>query len=453
MKEHGIAIPFDIENIHENLGKRIVRKTISLMKSVIGRIGEIILSLIGLILLIPLSGVIYFQNIKNKDYGPLFYTQERIGKNGKTFKLYKFRTMVPNADEILESMLADKEIATEYEKYRKLKNDPRLTKFGKILRAKCLDEFPQFINVLKGEMSIVGPRPYLPEEKERMGPYYNYITAHKPGITGVYQIAGNERVEFNDRLDMDKKYHYKKCLSLDLKIALITLLVTLRRKETYRVGEMTWDTLEYISRILTFAIKRFIDILGGIVGVIFLIPITIGIFIGNKICKDNGPLFYTQERIGKDGKIFKMYKFRSMVVGAEQILEDLLEKDEKAREEYSKYKKLKHDPRITKVGDFIRKTSLDEFPQFINVLKGEMSIVGPRAYMVTEKPEMGEAYETIIQSKPGITGLWQVSGRSDVTFENRLDLDIDYHENYNLVLDVKILLKTVAAVLNRDGAE
>ena len=188
------------------------------MKSVIGRIGEIILSLIGLILLIPLSGVIYFQNIKNKDYGPLFYTQERIGKNGKTFKIYKFRTMVPNADEILESMLTDKEIATEYEKYRKLKNDPRLTKFGKILRAKCLDEFPQFINVLKGEMSIVGPRPYLPEEKERMGPYYNYITAHKPGITGVYQIAGNERVEFNDRLDMDKKYHYKKSLSLDLNV-------------------------------------------------------------------------------------------------------------------------------------------------------------------------------------------------------------------------------------------
>ena len=148
-----------------------------------------------------------------------------------------------------------------------------------------------------------------------------------------------------------------------------------------------------------------------------------------------------------------MYKFRSMVVGAEEKLKELLEKDEAAREEYSTYKKLKKDPRITKVGEFIRKTSLDEFPQFINVLKGELSLVGPRAYMVTEKPEMGDAYETIIQCKPGITGLWQVSGRSDVTFENRLDMDIDYYENYSLGMDVKILFKTVTAVLMRDGAE
>ncbi|MBR3614192.1 MAG: sugar transferase [Clostridia bacterium] len=453
MEENQIAIPFDIEKVHENILLRLSRKARTLVANFIRRITEIIISLFGIIGLIPLSMVVFFQNLKNKDNGPIFYTQERIGKNGKLFKMYKFRTMVNNADEILEAMLKDKEIAKEYYTYRKLRNDPRLTKFGKVLRAKCLDEFPQFINVLKGEMAIVGPRPYLPEEQERMGDYYNYIVAHKPGITGVYQIAGNRRLEFNERLDLDLRYHYRRSMILDTKIALITLLVTLRKKETYQVGEMAWDTFEYVTRSIARFIKRIVDILGGIVGMIFLIPLSVGIWLGNRICGDKGPLFYSQDRIGQNGKIFKMYKFRSMVVGAEEKLKELLEKDEEAREEYSTYKKLKNDPRITKVGEFIRKTSLDEFPQFINVLKGELSLVGPRAYMVTEKPEMGDAYETIIQCKPGITGLWQVSGRSDVTFENRLDMDINYYENYSLGMDIKILFKTVSAVLNGDGAE
>ena len=453
MEEHGIAIPFDIESIHENILKRLGRKLYNAVVSFVVRTLEIIISLFGVILLVPLAFVVYFQNIKNGENGPVFYTQYRIGKSGKLFKMYKFRTMVNNADEVLEAMLQDKEIAKEYYTYRKLKNDPRLTKFGKILRTKSLDEFPQFINVLLGDMSLVGPRPYLPEEEERMGDYYDYIVAHKPGMTGVYQIAGNESVEFNDRLDMDVRYHYRKNLLLDFKIALITILVTFRRKETYHVGEMTWDTLDYINQALSRALKRVVDVLGGIVGALFLIPLSIGIWLGNRICGDKGPLFYTQDRIGKDGKIFKMYKFRSMVVGAEEKLKELLANDEEARKEYSTYKKLKHDPRITKVGAFIRKTSLDEFPQFINVLKGELSIVGPRAYMVTEKPEMGDAYETIIKCKPGITGLWQVSGRSDVTFQDRLDMDLDYHENYNLGMDIMILFKTFSAVLNRNGAE
>ena len=454
LENHEIAIPFDIDNIKENTFKRLARKVKSLITNFIVRCLEIIVSLFGILLLIPLSAVVFFQNLKNKENGPVFYTQNRIGKNGKIFKMYKFRTMVTNADEILNAMLQDEEIKKEYYTYRKLRNDPRLTKFGKILRAKSLDEFPQFINVLKGEMSIVGPRPYMPEEEERMGDYYNYIVAHKPGMTGVYQIAGGERrVEFTDRLDMDVRYHYRKNLWLDIKIALITVLVTFRKKETYHVGEMVGDTFEYITRTIARFLKRIVDVIGGIVGALFLIPLSIGIWLGNRICGDNGPLFYTQDRIGQNGKIFKMYKFRSMVVGAEEKLKELLEKDEEARKEYSTYKKLKNDPRVTKVGEFIRKTSLDEFPQFINVLKGELSLVGPRAYMVTEKPEMGDAYNTIIQCKPGITGLWQVSGRSDVTFENRLDMDIDYYENYSLGKDIKILFKTVSAVLNRDGAE
>ena len=452
MEEHGIAIPFDIENIHENIGKRIVRKLVSVIKSIVGRMGEIVISLIGLIVLIPLSGVIFFQNMKNKDFGPLFYTQNRVGKNGKLFKMYKFRTMVTNADDILESMLTDKKIAKEYEKYRKLKNDPRLTKFGKILREKSLDEFPQFINVLKGEMSIVGPRPYLPDEAERMGTYYNYITAHKPGITGVYQIAGNESVEFNDRLDMDKRYHYNKCLSLDIKIALITVLVTLRRKETYRVGEMTWDTIEYISKGLTLFVKRCIDIVGALVGIGILIPLTAVVWIANKINKEEGPLFYSHERIGKDGKHFRMYKFRSMVVGADEILKKMLAEDEDLRNEFEATRKLKDDPRITKIGKILRKTSLDEFPQFVNVLKGDMSLVGPRAVVDGEIELFGEHKEEVLSVKPGVTGYWAANGRSDTSYEERVEMETFYANNISIPLDVEILFKTVVSVVKKEGA-
>lgn len=452
MEEQELAIPFEVANLHENVFHRIYRITISGIKAFIKRIVEIFISLIGLIIFIPLAIVVFFQNVKNKDYGKVLYTQERIGKNGKIFKMYKFRTMVNNADEILENMLKDEEIKAEYEKYRKLRNDPRVTKFGKVLREKSLDEFPQFINILKGEMSIVGPRPYLPEEKERMGKYYNYIVQHKPGLTGVYQISGRERVAFSERLDMDLRYHYRKTFFVDLKIALITMLITLKRKKTYNVGELTLDTLGYISRGFTLFIKRIIDIIGAIVGIAILVPLTAVVWIGNRICKDKGPVFYAQERIGKDGKIFKMYKFRSMVVGAEEVLQELLEKDEEANKEYSEFKKLENDPRITKFGNFLRKTSLDEFPQFINVLKGEMSIVGPRAYLIREKEDMGDTYDTIIRCKPGITGLWQVNGRSSVNFKTRLDMDVEYYNKYSTTLDLEILFKTISAVLNKDGA-
>ena len=452
MEEQEIAIPFDVARLNENAFHKIYRITISGIKAFIKRIVEIFISLIGLIIFVPLAIVVFFQNVKNKDYGKVLYTQERIGKNGKIFKMYKFRTMVNNADEILENMLKDDEIRAEYEKYRKLRNDPRVTKFGKILREKSLDEFPQFINILKGEMSIVGPRPYLPEEKERMGKYYNYIVQHKPGLTGVFQISGRERVAFSERLDMDLRYHYRRTFLVDLKIALITMLVTLRRKKTYNVGELTLDTLGYISRGFTLFIKRIIDIIGALVGIAILIPLTVAVWIGNRICKDKGPIFYSQERIGKDGKIFKMYKFRSMVVGADEVLQELLEKDEKANKEYSEYKKLENDPRITKFGNFLRKTSLDEFPQFINVLRGEMSIVGPRAYLIREKEDMGDTYETIIRCKPGITGLWQVNGRSSVNFKTRLDMDVEYYNKYSTTLDLEILFKTISAVLNKNGA-
>ncbi len=452
MEERDLAIPFDIETIHENTMKRLAKKTKQAIISSVLRVLEIMISLVGIVLLVPLSIVVFFQNLKNKDNGPIFYVQDRIGKNGKIFKMYKFRTMVTNADEILKAMLQDEEIRKEYEKYRKFQNDPRLTKFGKILRKTSLDEFPQFINVLKGEMSLVGPRPYLPEEQERMGTYYKYIIQHKPGITGVYQIAGVNRVEFLDRLDMDTRYHYGRTFMVDVKIVLITLLITLRKKQTYNLKDILKDTANYISRALTLFIKRIIDIIGAIVGIMILIPLTVAIWTINKINKEDGPVFYSHERIGKNGKHFKLYKFRSMVVGADEVLKKMLEEDENLKKEFEETRKLKKDPRITKIGRFLRKTSLDEFPQFINVLKGEMSLVGPRAVVDGEIELFGEHKQEVLSVKPGITGYWAANGRSNTSYEQRVKLESFYVNNMSIFLDIEILAKTVLSVLKKEGA-
>ena len=199
-------------------------------------------------------------------------------------------------------------------------------------------------------------------------------------------------------------------------------------------------------------VKRGIDIIGGLCGILLLVPLTIGIWIANKISKEEGSVFYTQDRIGKNGKIFKMYKYRSMVVGADEKLEKYLEENEEARKEFKEYKKLKDDPRITKIGKFIRKTSLDEFPQFINVLKGDMSLVGPRPYLPREKEDINGFFKYITSCKPGITGLWQTSGRSDTTFTERLTLDMDYYYKHTLKRDIKILYKTVENVIKKEGA-
>lgn len=207
-----------------------------------------------------------------------------------------------------------------------------------------------------------------------------------------------------------------------------------------------------IKRKFERIVKRFIDILGGIFGSLALIPLTLIIFLANFVSGDRGPIFYSQERIGKNGKKFKMYKYRSMVIGADEKLKRYLEENEEARKEYTKYKKMKDDPRVTKIGKFIRKTSLDEFPQFINVLKGEMSLVGPRPYLEREKEDMTYFYKYIVSCKPGVTGLWQVSGRSEVSFDDRVRMDMEYFRRNCLRIDAKILGKTVENIVKREGA-
>ncbi len=196
-----------------------------------------------------------------------------------------------------------------------------------------------------------------------------------------------------------------------------------------------------------FLFKRVLDIIVGLIGVVLLIPITIIIKICYMLSGDFNPIIFKQDRIGKDGKLFKFYKFRTMVVDADKILEDILEEDGELAKEYRKNKKLKNDPRITKVGKMIRKFSIDELPQFINVLKGNMTLIGNRPYLPREKKDMGKYYEDIVKIKPGITGYWQVNGRSDCTFHERLVLEEYYSKHYTFIMDIKIFLKTFKVVL------
>lgn len=200
-------------------------------------------------------------------------------------------------------------------------------------------------------------------------------------------------------------------------------------------------------------IKRIFDLIVSIIGIIFLIPIALIIKIIYMFDGDFKSIIYTQDRIGKNGKIFKLYKFRSMIPNADEVLDKLLKEDKELAHEYKINKKLSIDPRITRVGNFIRRYSIDETAQFLNVFIGNMSLIGNRPYLPKEKEDMGERYKTIVKTKPGITGYWQVSGRNDTTFLKRTELEEYYSLNASLGLDIKIFLKTFGAVLGHKGAK
>lgn len=167
---------------------------------------------------------------------------------------------------------------------------------------------------------------------------------------------------------------------------------------------------------------------------------------------DGGPAFFVQERIGKGGKTFKCFKFRTMVTDADKRLKDLLSSDPVAAEEWAKDQKLRNDPRITGVGRFLRKTSLDELPQLLNILKGEMSLVGPRPVVSNEALKYGSDFISYASCLPGVTGLWQISGRNDTTYAERVALDVKYANERSFFMDLKILVLTIPAVLFSSGA-
>lgn len=211
--------------------------------------------------------------------------------------------------------------------------------------------------------------------------------------------------------------------------------------------EILFDEQVEDERLGYCFLKRTIDILCSLFGIIILSPLFLVITILIRLESEGNPIF-SQVRVGKDGKTFKMYKFRSMVANAEKLKEKLSEKNEMTGPMF----KMKEDPRVTKVGKFIRKTSMDELPQLINVLKGEMSLVGPRPSLPKEVKEFEEWMMKRFAVKPGLTCYWQVSGRNDIEFEDWMKLDVKYVRERNVLVDIKLIIKTFGVFLGDEHA-
>ena len=193
-------------------------------------------------------------------------------------------------------------------------------------------------------------------------------------------------------------------------------------------------------------LKRFCDLVFSLLLIIFLIPLFL--FIGIIIKIDSkGAIFYIQKRIGSNNKNFSCYKFRTMKPESKYLLKKFLIKNPNFKNEFVKTRKIKNDPRITNIGKFLRFSSLDELPQIINVLKGEMSFIGPRPIVKSEIKKYGDDFEKAFLIKPGISGLWQVSGRNKLSYEKRVELDIFYSENISFRLDIKIFIKTLMVLI------
>ncbi len=195
-------------------------------------------------------------------------------------------------------------------------------------------------------------------------------------------------------------------------------------------------------------IKRFMDVILATIALVVLSPIFLIIAIAIKI-ESKGPVFFKHTRIGKNGKIIKLYKFRSMVINAEELIKSFTPEQMK---EYKENYKLTNDPRITKIGKFLRKTSLDELPQLLNIIKGDLSIIGPRPVVTDELEKYGANTEKFLSVTPGLTGYWAANGRSCTTYEQRMQMELYYIDNLSLKMDVKVFFKTIEAVIKREGA-
>lgn len=223
-----------------------------------------------------------------------------------------------------------------------------------------------------------------------------------------------------------------------------------RQKELSQFGR--FYTVTYANRVAPVGqilLKRLLDICGALVGCAVLLVLTI--IVGPLIKLESpGPVFFSQKRVGRNGRIFNMYKFRSMYADAEERKQELMQQNEMNGLMF----KIENDPRITKIGRFMRRTSLDEFPQFINILKSDMSLVGTRPPTLDEFAQYSPYHKKRLSFRPGLTGMWQVGGRSEITdFEEIVRLDVEYIDNWSFMLDVKILLKTVLEVFRGSGAK
>ena len=200
------------------------------------------------------------------------------------------------------------------------------------------------------------------------------------------------------------------------------------------------------------AVKRAIDVVGALVFLCLLSPLFVALILGIRL-SSSGPAIFSQHRVGRQGRLFRFYKFRSMAMNSDEVLSSFLDSNLDAKSQWDTFQKLDSDPRVTWLGRFIRKSSMDELPQFWNVLMGDMSLVGPRPCVPHQEGFYGKYWPLYCAMKPGLTGLWQVSGRNKLPYAQRVQLDAKYVKEWSLWFDVKILLKTVKVVLTAHGSQ
>ena len=388
----------------------------------IKRFFDIVLSLIALIVLSPVF-LITAIAIRLEDGEPVIFTQDRSGLNGSVFKMYKFRSMRAGADKEHEDLLKFNELDGPA---FKMKLDPRITKVGHFIRKTSIDELPQLVNILKGEMSIVGPRPLPVYETEKCTPYQKQRLKVLPGLTCYWQVSGRNDIPFDEWIEMDLRYINEASILTDFKLIMKTFGAVIRGG---------WRLLIYP------VIKRILDVILGVLALIALSPVFLITAVMIK-SEDDGAVMFTQTRIGMYGRAFKMYKFRSMRMDADKIHEQM-------RKEYGCDDvsfKLKDDPRVTKVGKVIRALNIDELPQIINIVKGDMSLVGPRPLpdyeFEEEQKRFKGKYDERYMIPGGLTCIWQISNRSEPDFADRMQMDVEYSRKYGLLMDAKLCLQT-----------
>ena len=207
------------------------------------------------------------------------------------------------------------------------------------------------------------------------------------------------------------------------------------------------------KKMIYFFIKRIFDIFCSLIGIMLLIPISLLVKIVYICTGDFHSIFYRHKRLGKNGKFIRIFKFRTMVPNADEILRDWLKNNPEKREEYLRDRKIDNDPRITKMGNILRKTSIDEFPQFINILIGDMSLIGPRPVVKDEVEVYGKNKSKFLSMRPGLTGYWASQGRSNISYDERVKMELYYIDHCGLLLDIRIIFDTIYAVIKKDGAK
>lgn len=442
-------------------------KTYRFRHVAIKRLGDIFFGLLGSLLTVPVWFFAFIGKLLTKNKGPVIVSLVRVGKSGRRFYYYKFRTMYIDANERYIKWVNDGSKGS----------DPRYTPVGRVLRMLRIENLPTAWNVLWGDMSMVGNMtPSLPE-------FIEYSVTHrkslsiKPGIIGYWQVYNRENrlLSEEEQCDYDQEYILKWTVGLDLRIIFraifplcrtvskrtiilpvqqkdeMELLDRLRKESMPLAYDDTYAGVKAEKKLAYKAIKRTVDIVAALCGIIVLLPIFAVLSVVIRL-SDGGSVFYGHTRIGYKGKKISVYKFRSMKTNAGD-LEKLLTAEQ--LEQYLREFKIDNDPRITKIGGFLRKTSIDELPQLLNILKGELSIVGPRPIVEKETQIYGKDIAKLLSVKPGLTGYWQAYARNNATYETgeRQRMEMYYVDNCSLWLDIKILFKTVLSVLKRDGAQ